>query len=280
MIKRYNYLYSPQFLNYNISSNLVDKSDDCEKLEIQFIKEQEQDTNSIDSSKDYLAFDFNQYFVPAFDFAFNNSSEEDTNNSNETERYIIKNEFIGKKKKGRIQKNKKKREEHGRNSDDNVISKIQTHYMKFIIKLINDCIPAEEKRDKRNRFKQFNHQDKRNPNRIHIEELKNSSINDLLKKFSVSTKYKCDEFANKKLVDKYTKKNSFLKKIFNMDYLELFNYYYNENKPTREIIIYDRPIKLSPKTETFFDLIENEKNDKRHKERILEVAEKIFKKKL
>lgn len=278
MIKRYNYLYSPQFLNYNISSNLVDKSNDSEKLEIQFIKEQEQDTNSKDSSKDYLtSSDFNQYFVPAFDFAFNNSSEEETNNSNKNKRHIFNDEFIGKKKKGRIPKNKKKRKEHGKNSDDNVISKIQTHYMKFIIKLINDCIPAEEKRDKRNRFKQFNHQDKRNPNRIHLEELKNSSINDLLKKFSVSTKYNCNEFANKKLVDKYTKKNSFLKKIFNMEYLELFNYYYNENKPISEIIIYDRPIKLSQKTETFFDLIENEKNDKRHKERILEVTEKIFK---
>ena len=93
----------------------------------------------------------------------------------------------------------------------------------------------------------------------------------------VSPKYKCNEYANRKLVDKYTKKNSFMKDLFKMGYLELFNYYYNGNKPTREIIINDKTIKLSENTETFFDLIEKNKNDKKHIERILEVAEKIFK---
>ena len=149
--------------------------------------------------------------------------------------------------------------------------------MKFIIDIINDCIPAEEKRYKRNRFKQFNHGDKRNSNKIHIEELKNSSINDLLKKFSASPKYNCDEYANRKLVEKYTKENSFLKDLFKMEYLELFNYYYNGNRRTREIIINDRKIKLSKETKTFYDLIENKNNDKKHKERILEITKKIFK---
>ena len=93
----------------------------------------------------------------------------------------------------------------------------------------------------------------------------------------VSPKYKCNEYANRKLVDKYTKKNSFLKDLFKMEYLELFHYYYNGNKPTREIIINNKTIKLSENTETFFDLIEKNKNDKKHIERILEVAEKIFK---
>ena len=62
-----------------------------------------------------------------------------------------------------------------------------------------------------------------------------------------------------------------------MEYSELFNYYYNGNRPTREIIINDRKIKLSKETKTFYDLIENKNNDKKHKERILEITEKIFK---
>ena len=273
MIKSYNYLYSPHFLNYNISSNLIDKSNDSEKLEIQFINEQEQDTNSFDSDKDCLASsDFNKYFVPAFDFVFNNSIEEDTNNSNEN-----KSENFCKKKRGRIPKNEKKRNKHGKNTDDNVISKIKSHSMKFIINLLNDCIPSNDKKTKCTRFKHLNHQETRNPNQIHIDELKNSTLNDLLNKISVSSKYKCDEYANRKLVDKYTKKNSFMKDLFKMGYLELFNYYYNGNKPTREIIINDKTIKLSEDTETFYDLIKKNKDDKRHIERILEVAEKIFK---
>jgi len=272
MIKSYNYLYSPQFLNYNISSNLFDKSKDSEKLEI-YINEQEQDTNSFDSDKDCLASsDFNKYFVPAFDFVFNNSIEEDTNNSNEN-----KSENFCKKKRGRIPKNEKKRNKHGKNTDDNVISKIKSHSMKFIINLLNDCIPSNDKKTKCTRFKHLNHQETRNPNQIHIDELKNSTLNDLLNKISVSSKYKCNEYANRKLVDKYTKKNSFMKDLFKMGYLELFNYYYNGNKPTREIIINDKTIKLSEDTETFYDLIKKNKDDKIHIERILEVAKKIFK---
>ena len=273
MIKSYNYLYSPKFLNYNISSNLFDKSKDSEKLEIQFINEQEEDTNSFDSDKDCLASsDFNKYFVPAFDFVFNNSIEEDTNNSNEN-----KSENFCKKKRGRIPKNEKKRNKHGKNTDDNVISKIKSHSMKFIINLLNDCIPSNDKKTKCTRFKHLNHQETRNPNQIHIDELKNSTLNDLLNKISVSSKYKCNEYANRKLVDKYTKKNSFMKDLFKMGYLELFNYYYNGNKPTREIIINDKTIKLSKHTETFYDLIKKNKDDKIHIERILEVAKKIFK---
>ena len=62
-----------------------------------------------------------------------------------------------------------------------------------------------------------------------------------------------------------------------MEYLELFDYYYNGNKPTKNIVIDDQTIKLSESTTTFFDLIQKNKVDKEHKERILEVAEKIFK---
>ena len=61
-----------------------------------------------------------------------------------------------------------------------------------------------------------------------------------------------------------------------MGYLELFNYYYNGNKPTREIIINDKTIKLSENTETFYDLIKKNKDDKIHIKRILEVVEKNF----
>ena len=62
-----------------------------------------------------------------------------------------------------------------------------------------------------------------------------------------------------------------------MEYLELFDYYYNGNRPAKKIVIDDQVINLSKSTETFFDLIQKNQVDKEHKERILEVAEKIFK---
>jgi hypothetical protein len=58
-----------------------------------------------------------------------------------------------------------------------------------------------------------------------------------------------------------------------MKYLELFDYYYNNNEPLKEIEINNKIIKLSPDTETFYTLIQNNED---MKERILKVAEKIY----
>ena len=132
---------------------------------------------------------------------------------------------------------------------------------------------------KRNLFKDFTHKIKRNVSTTHLKELENSSINDLLNNIKISTKIKkCPEY-NKNLADKLLKKEKgkFLKDLFDMKYLELFEYYYNNNKPLKEIEINGRIIKLSPKTETFYVLIQKNKD---MKERILEITEKIYIKKI
>ena len=147
--------------------------------------------------------------------------------------------------------------------------------MNFIIKLINDCVSSKEKK---RRFKYFTHKIKSDASKAHREELEDPSINDLLNNILISEKYnECPEF-NKNLADKLlkNKKDKFLKDLFDMKYLELFDYYYNNNKPLKEIKI-NRIIKLSPKTKTFYALI---KKNKDMKERILEVAEKIYMKKI
>jgi hypothetical protein len=94
-----------------------------------------------------------------------------------------------------------------------------------------------------------------------------------------STKYKKNKNAefNRKLVEKLSKDNTFFTRLLKMEYLELFDYYHNGNMPTKKIVIDDQAINLSKSTKTFFDLIQKNKVDKEHKERILEVAEKIFK---
>ena len=51
MIKRHNYLYSPEFLNYDISSTLDDISNTFEIFEQQFIQEKELDTSSFEIDK-------------------------------------------------------------------------------------------------------------------------------------------------------------------------------------------------------------------------------------
>jgi len=118
---------------------------------------------------------------------------------------------------------KKKRKEHGKFSEDNILTKIQVHYMKFIINFINVCNPLE---GKKNKFMQFNYEDKRNTNSAHIKELEDSSLYVLLINTPISDKYtKANEYTNKKITDKLSEyKDDFFNKLFKMNYIEFFNY--------------------------------------------------------
>ena len=271
-------MYSPEFLNYDISSTLDDISNTFEIFEQQFIQEKELDTSSFEIDRNSLASsDSSESSISTFDLLFNNNKEEGTKIYCDNKRRFFSIENFGKKKRGRPANNNTKRKPHTKNTEDNVITKIKTHYMKFIINFINDCINSK---NKKKLFKHFNHKDKSSPTRMHIKELQDSSISDLLMNIQFSTKYKKNkknaEF-NRKLLEKLSKDNTFFTRLFKMEYLELFDYYYNGNKPTKKIVIDEQTIKLSESTTTFFDLIQKNKVDKEHKERILEVAEKIFK---
>ena len=271
-------MYSPEFLNYDIISTLDDISNTNDIIEQQFIQEKELDTSSFEIDRNSLASsDSSESSISTFDLLFNNNKEEDIKIYYDNKRRFFSIENFVKKKRGRPANNNTKRKPHTKNTEDNVITKIKTHYMKFIINFINDCINSK---NKKKLFKHFNHKDKSSPTRMHIKELQDSSISDLLMNIQFSTKYKKNkknaEF-NRKLVEKLSKDNTFFTRLFKMEYLELFDYYYNGNKPTKNIVIDDQTIKLSESTTTFFDLIQKNKVDKEHKERILEVAEKIFK---
>ena len=211
---------------------------------------------------------------------FNNAQETRENKVKKYDMFSI--EKFGNKKRGRTATNKKKRKEHGKSSEDNILTKIQVHYMKFIINFINMCNPLE---GKKNKFKQFNYEDKRNTNSAHIKELEDSSLYDLLINTPISDKYtKANEYTNKKITDKLSEyKDDFFNKLFKMNYIEFFNYYYNDNKPSKEININGRTIKLTTKTktktETFYELIKKIKQkdkDKHYEELILNVAKKFY----
>ena len=70
---------------------------------------------------------FNQVFI---------LRKEETEIENENKKYLFSTKhFTNKRKRGRLTSNKKKRNEHTKYTEDNVITKIQTHYMNFIINL-------------------------------------------------------------------------------------------------------------------------------------------------
>ena len=162
------------------------------------------------------------------------------------------------RKRGRTIISKRNRKEHGSSSRDNIITKIQTHFLKFTINLLNDCVRSEYKN--RNKiFKHFNHSNTCKVTSEYVNKLKKSTINDILNEFNISDKYKyCSRDNNKQIVNELSKKNFFLD-LFGMNYLKLFNYYYNDNLPLEEIEISKRKIILSKKTESFYYLLQKYK---------------------
>ena len=102
-------------------------------------------------------------------------------------------------------------------------------------------------------FKQINYKSKMVVNFKHISKLKQSSIKDILLEEKISPKfstYKYDE--NKEILSII--KSPWLNKLFQMNYLKLFNLYYNNEKPLDKITFENKEIIISKQTKSFYDL--------------------------
>ena len=162
------------------------------------------------------------------------------------------------RKRGRKTNDRKKRKFHLASSIDNILCKIQVHFLNFFISFINDVI-KNQYQNKKLVFKKFNYSVKNRINKEHMNFLKNSTINDVIIKLDISYKYtKCDKDINKIILAKL-EKNQFFKDFFQMKYLDLFKYYYNNKQPLKELFIFGQKIILSQQTKSFYDLIERNK---------------------
>ena len=176
---------------------------------------------------------------------------------------------LPKMKRGRKSENNSKKETHDSKSYDNILIKIQVHYMNFIISFINDCIRAFNK-SKKLFFKKFNTDIKKNVSKMSFDSIKNSTINEILSNIKISRKYKkFDPYYNKVNLS-ILLKDDWFKKLFGMKFLDLFRYYYNDKEPFTEILLFDKIITLSKDTKPFFKLIER---NKEISQRIIEITE-------
>ena len=176
---------------------------------------------------------------------------------------------LPKMKRGRKSENNSKKETHDSKSYDNILIKIQVHYMNFIISFINDCIRAFNK-SKKFFFKKFNTDIKKKISKMSFDSIKNSTINEILSNIKISRKYKkFDPYYNKVNLN-ILLKDDWFKKLFGMKFLDLFRYYYNDKEPCNEILLFDKIITLSKDTKPFFKLIER---NKEISQRIIEITE-------
>ena len=155
-------------------------------------------------------------------------------------------------KRGRKEKKCNKKIHHAYD-DDNILRKIQVHFLSFLTNFVNDIIRAFSNNKKVPYFRNIDYEIKKTVNHKYVEELKSKCIGELLQ-LRVSPKMKNhDDSVNKDIYQTVISSFPFMYGFLQRSYLSLFKeYYYNKNKI---FIVNGKLITLSIKTRTFNDLI-------------------------
>ena len=174
----------------------------------------------------------------------------------------------GKKRTGKYKKI------HKSTDFDNLQTKIQVHFISFIINISNDALSAFFGKKKiSSNFKDIPYNKKRYVSFNNSYKFKNSPIKDILLN-EISAKYKkYDINININTLNKVCALSQWLEDFFNMKYINLFIFYYNKEQPLKEIIFKDKKIILSRRTKTFYDLLVKNKKDKLD---LIETARSVY----
>ena len=209
----------------------------------------------------YLQFShFNDYNkINNINFLNIESTNYDISKNNDSKTYTFANaskiykitKFISKKGMKKLDLN---RRIHSASDDDNILRKIQVHFLSFIINFTNDVICTFRTDKDIPLFKNLAYKIKKVVNHKFVEQLKKARINEILQ-FKVSPKMKInDESLNRRIFNIIWDKLPSLHKFLQTNYLNFFkDYYYNINN--QKIEVDGIEIKLSIRTKTFNDLI-------------------------
>ena len=165
---------------------------------------------------------------------------------------IPKNNSVLRTKRGRKEK-KCNKKIHQAYDDDNILRKIQVHFLTFITNYVNDIIRTFGNNKKVPYFRNIDYEIKKTVNHKYVEKLKSLCIGELLQ-LRVSPKMKNhDESVNKDIYQTVITSFPFMYGFLQRSYLSLFKeYFYNKNKI---FFVNGKLISLSIKTRTFNDLI-------------------------
>ena len=168
--------------------------------------------------------------------------------------------------------NRKVRRRNRKEDFDNILVKIQVHFINFIINVSNDIIKFIFKKQKYS-FKQIDYKYKRNASFENFNKLKEVPIKEILSK-EISSKYKLiPKSTNSDILSIVTSSTQWLNNFFNINYLEFFSIYYNNCKPLKKIEFQGNKIFLSPKTKSFYALL---RKNKSLKELIISVVQDAY----
>jgi hypothetical protein len=212
--------------------------------------------NNCDIKEDEIPIDiFNNIFQEKFvSILSSNNFENDKSFNIIEEKGSIYEKTKEAKRRGR-KRRRENRKIHNKYDFDNLLTKIQVHFLKFVINLSNDALKTEFNKGTSYNFKQISYKEKRNVNYDYFMLLKKSKIKDILQ-INISEKYKnFGEDENKKTFNDVNdvNKHQWLNKFFNIDYIKLFSDYYL--KSLKRIDFEGKIINFSEKTKSFNDLL-------------------------
>ncbi len=190
-----------------------------------------------------------------FNFESKSNSKNNSSKKNlfklETQPQLIK------KKRGRASNDKDKKNKtkrvHSSIDFDNILRKLQVHFLSFIIHFINEILDEFYPNEKNFRFLNLSYEAKKNVKHDYVENLKKNKIKDILK-LKPSSKYKIhnNENINKEVYNKICESNPYLTNFFEKTYLDLFNKYYIKSTKT---FIFDNKEITFKKASFFSDLL-------------------------
>ena len=173
------------------------------------------------------------------------------------------------KKRGKISTkekkngNKKVKIVHSSADFDNLLRKIQVHYLTFIINLSNDALRFEFGEKTKYNFKQIDYKNKKLINHNYLNNLKCCTIKQLLQMKISPKNTKHFEYDNLITLSKVCKESAFLDEFFNVKFLDFFNkFYYDEDKKIDKILFLGKEIIFSNHTKPFYFLIQKYENHK------------------
>ena len=230
-------------------------------------------------SKNSYEIDFNNLFFTPFasllirnyEIAKENLQKNITQSTPKKINFVV-NIIETKAKRGRQSTKKSKKVVHDSSKLDNLTRKIQIHFFSFVIAFCNDAYKKVFKYSNES-FKNINYKNKTTVNFDYTYGLRYLCIKDLLK-MKISEKYtRYNEFYNEELLEKIECSSQWLDRIFQMNYLKLFSYYYNKGKPLDKIVFENKEVILSKGTKSFYYLLEKYKYLTQH---LINTVESVY----
>ena len=172
---------------------------------------------------------------------------------------------------------------HSRYKRDNILRKIQIHYLTFLVKFANYKIKKSLSKD-HPLFTDLAHYIKKNIKRNFVNKIKHSKIGEVLKN-EASTKSKLVKFSNEEIFDSVYNTSKEMKKLLNINYLVFFREVYAADlfeSSTYLTRYYRVPLKIEILEDFFKDELykfgeENNEKDIKYVEHIKEICKKEYK---